>query len=136
MTPEHEQQIRARLAAITEGPWYLDGPLNPGPGDSLVIYPKQGGTIAYVQPSWDDAEFITKAPTYMADLLAEVDLLRGKLADAWSEGYKAARDAALALVVRDLISKEHYDLLTGPWAQVIGPAHPDDENIRNQENTK
>lgn len=37
-----------------------------------------------------------------------------------------ARDAALALVVRDLISKEHYDLLTGPWAQVIGPAHPDD----------
>lgn len=38
----------------------------------------------------------------------------------------AARDAALALVVRDLISKEHYDLLTGPWAQVIGPAHPDD----------
>lgn len=38
----------------------------------------------------------------------------------------AAGDAALALVVRDLISKEHYDLLTGPWAQVIGPAHPDD----------
>lgn len=38
----------------------------------------------------------------------------------------AAWDAALALVVRDLITKEHYDLLTGPWAQVIGPAHPDD----------
>lgn len=40
--------------------------------------------------------------------------------------WDGARDAALALVVRDLISKEHYDLLTGPWAQVIGPAHPDD----------
>lgn len=39
----------------------------------------------------------------------------------------AAEDAALALVVRDLISKEHYDLLTAPWAQAIGPAHPDDE---------
>lgn len=39
----------------------------------------------------------------------------------------AARDAAFALVVRDLISKEHYDLLTGPWAQVIGPAHPEDK---------
>lgn len=48
----------------------------------------------------------------------------------------AAGDAALALVVRDLISKEHYDLLTGPWVQVIGPAHPDDETTRNQENTK
>lgn len=50
--------------------------------------------------------------------------------------WEAARDAALALVVRDLISKEHYDMLTGPWAQVIGPAHPDDETTRNQENTK
>ena len=38
----------------------------------------------------------------------------------------AAGDAALALVVRDIITKEHYDLLTGPWAQAIGSAHPDD----------
>jgi hypothetical protein len=33
--------------------------------------------------------------------------------------------------VRDLIgsygfTQAHYDLLTGPWARVIGPAHPDD----------
>jgi hypothetical protein len=45
-------------------------------------------------------------------------------------GY-AARDAAEALVVRDLIGRRgftqaHYDLLTGPWAKVIGPVHPDD----------
>lgn len=39
----------------------------------------------------------------------------------------AARDAAFALVVRDLISEEHYATLTGPWASVIGPVHPDDE---------
>lgn len=45
---------------------------------------------------------------------------------AWVAAGASARDAALALVVRDLISKEHYSLLTGPWAQVIGPAHPDD----------
>ena len=43
----------------------------------------------------------------------------------------AVGDAAWALVVRDLISEngftqEHYDLLTGPWAAVFGPAHPDD----------
>ena len=43
----------------------------------------------------------------------------------------AAWDAVCALVVRDLIStdgftQEHYDLLTGPWAQAIGPVHPDD----------
>ena len=32
----------------------------------------------------------------------------------------AARDAARALTVRDLISTERYDILTRPWASVIG----------------
>ena len=32
----------------------------------------------------------------------------------------AARDAAGVLVVRDLISTEHFDLLYGPWRKVIG----------------
>lgn len=45
---------------------------------------------------------------------------------AWDAARDAARDAALALVVRDLITKEQYSLLTGPWARVICPAHPDD----------
>ena len=38
----------------------------------------------------------------------------------------AARDAARALVVRDVISRERYDELTRPWASAIGPIHPDD----------
>jgi len=44
----------------------------------------------------------------------------------------AARDAAGALLCRDLIGQapgwdqDAYDLLTGPWRQVIGPVHPDD----------
>jgi hypothetical protein len=48
----------------------------------------------------------------------------------------AARDAALGaawgLLLRDLIGQypgwdqDAYDLLTGPWRQVIGPIHPDD----------
>jgi hypothetical protein len=33
----------------------------------------------------------------------------------------AARDAAGALVVRELISIDHFDLLTGPWCAVMGP---------------
>jgi len=44
-----------------------------------------------------------------------------------SAAWDAARDAAFALVVRDLISEEHYATLIGPWASVIGPVHPDDE---------
>ena len=52
------------------------------------------------------------------------------LAAAWD----AARDAAGALVTRDLIgangyTQEHYDLLTRPWRQVMGPLHADDAEM-------
>lgn len=48
---------------------------------------------------------------------------------------EAARAAAWALAARHLVgnhgfSQKHYDLLTGPWATVIGPVHPDDEARR------
>ena len=51
---------------------------------------------------------------------------------AWDAAWYAARDAAVALVSRDRIGhhpgwdQAAYDLLTGPWRSVIGPAHPDD----------
>ena len=41
-----------------------------------------------------------------------------------------AGEAVLGLLVRDLISTEHYDTLTRPWRTVIGPIHPDDPDIR------
>ena len=40
----------------------------------------------------------------------------------------AARDAALALVVRDLITPEQFDRLYGPWASVMGPSRTEPEN--------
>jgi hypothetical protein len=66
---------------------------------------------------------------------------------AWSAAWSAARyaarcaarcaaeSAAVALVVRGLIGapgwdQAAYDLLTGTWARVIGPAHPDDAPVR------
>ena len=47
---------------------------------------------------------------------------------AWSSTWDA-RDAALALVVRDLITPEQFDRLYGPWASVMGPARsaPEDQ---------
>ena len=54
---------------------------------------------------------------------------------AWAtarDAADAARDAAAALLCRDLIGQapgwdqDAYDLLTGPWRDVIGPIHPDD----------
>ena len=51
---------------------------------------------------------------------------------AWNAAWDAARgvlaveDAILALLVRDLLAPVHYRTLTAPWAQVVGPVHPDD----------
>jgi len=49
----------------------------------------------------------------------------------WYQAVCAAREAYLALTVRDLIGQDgftqaHYDLLVRPWATAIGPVHPDD----------
>lgn len=46
----------------------------------------------------------------------------------------AAGDAATALAVRDLIgqhglTREHYDTLTRPWRETVGPVHPDDRPL-------
>lgn len=46
----------------------------------------------------------------------------------WVAAWYAARGAAWGLVVRDLISAEHYDVLTRPWRDTIGRIHPDDED--------
>lgn len=54
---------------------------------------------------------------------------------AWDAAQYAAQCAALhaafALSVRDFIgqhyfTQEHYNMLTRPWAAIIGPVHPDD----------
>ena len=51
---------------------------------------------------------------------------------SWDASWNAARDAAVALLCRDLIGQapgwdqDAYNLLTGPWRDVIGPIHPDD----------
>ena len=45
---------------------------------------------------------------------------------AWEAAWYAAGDAAWGLVCRDLISTEHYDVLTRWWRTTVGPIHPDD----------
>ena len=63
---------------------------------------------------------------------ARVAALDAALDAAWDFAWVAARDAALGLLCRDLIGQhpgwdqDAYDLLTGPWRDVIGPIHPDD----------
>ena len=67
---------------------------------------------------------------HVAALIERASHLTGdearKLHVAWHAAGGAAWDAAWALVVRDLISVEHYDAMTGPWRTIIGPIHPED----------
>ena len=93
-----------------------------------------------------DAAWDTWAATWATRYAVEVD----RLAAAWvaardatwvaacvamdrlDAARDAARDAACGLLCRDLIGQypgwdqDAYDLLTGPWRDVIGPIHPDD----------
>ena len=56
---------------------------------------------------------------------AQAAVFKGDRGGAWYAAWKAgrrrdaARPAALALVVRDLITPEQFDLLYGPWASVM-----------------
>ena len=56
---------------------------------------------------------------------------------AWNAAREADQDAALdaarGLLARDLISAEHYDTLTRPWRTAVGPIHPDDPDIRDEQ---
>lgn len=83
ITEKRLTEIQARVEDATEGPWFVDGPAQCGPGDTLTVYPvEDGGTLAYVQPSWGDAEFISRAREDIPALLAEVERLRAELAKA------------------------------------------------------
>ena len=55
-------------------------------------------------------------------LIERAGRLTAREAKRLDAAWNAARDAALALVARDLISTEHFDALYGPWASVIGEA--------------
>ena len=73
------------------------------------------------------AAHIERCKTITADEAARLYATRSA---AWSATRSATRDAAryaawdaaLALVVRDLISPEQFDILYGPWASVFGVA--------------
>ncbi len=84
--------------------------------------------------TWNAAWDTTRAAAWDADAVwaAVWDTTRAVTGNA-ARG--ALWDAAVALVVRDLIgqhgfTQEHYDTLTGPWRKVVGKLHPDDEEVR------
>lgn len=81
-------EMRRIAEAATPGPWEIDGPVNPGPDDTLALHNNDGGAIAYVQPLWDDAEFIATfdPPTVLA-LLSRLEQAE-KNADTYQTLYE------------------------------------------------
>ena len=79
--------------------------------------------------AWDAAE----SAAWDAAKAAVRDAAKAAVRDAaWYTAWDAAWDAAEALLVRDLISTEHYDTLTRSWRTIIGPIHPDDDDTRRE----
>ena len=73
--------------------------------------------------AWDATRGAARDAAWGAARAAAWGATRGA---AWDAAWGAAWDAARALIVRDAISREHYNTLTRPWASVIGKVHPDD----------
>ena len=96
-----------------------------------------GGGAAW-GAAWDAARDAAWGAAWDAARDAAWDAARGAARGAardavWDAARDAVWDAARALIVRDLISTEHYDTLTTPWRTVIGPIHPDDPTPTDQE---
>jgi hypothetical protein len=91
------------------------------------------GEAVALDAAWYATGYAARDAAWYATGYAARDAARDA---AWRAAGAAARDAAWraawALAVRELIGQggftaDHYRTLTGPWAQVIGPVHPDDE---------
>lgn len=87
--------IRARTEKATPGPWQVERT-----EDVWSISAEAGDIVQTVYESdWQyeaggvqrigDAEFVAHARDDIPLLLAEVDRLQAKIADAWDEGFKA-----------------------------------------------
>ena len=94
---------------------------------SLTVVREVDAHLALGPQGVQVAALIERARSLTAD---EVDRLTAARDAAGVAAWVAARDAAgvaaWPLVVRDLIPTKHYDTLTRPWRDTIGPIHPED----------
>ena len=148
MDSEHPHKIGCRsVQVLCEVPaWRALGPQ----GEQVVALIERRRTLSAAEAdrlaavwnaawnvAWSAALAAARYAAWSAALAAAWDAAVDAAWDAAGDaaGYAAqfaARDAAAALLCRDLIGQApawdqaSYDLLTGPWRDVIGPIHPDD----------
>ncbi|MHB1701334.1 MAG: hypothetical protein ACYCSN_14580 [Acidobacteriaceae bacterium] len=79
--------------------------------------------------AWDDARNDAwYAVRYDASYAARDAAWYAARDAAWDAPWYTARDAILALLVRDLITPEQFDLLYGPWKSVMEKEKEEVEN--------
>ncbi|MGB1224867.1 MAG: hypothetical protein ACPHCN_12085 [Mycobacterium sp.] len=129
-----EQSLRLRKEGIED--WQLEATFGPQ-WECIVALVRRAATLTQSEghelnaagdAAWDAAGAAARAAAWAAAW----DAARAAAWDAARDAaWDAAGDVARAAAVRDLIgqhgfTQQHYDTLTGPWASVIGPVHPDD----------
>ena len=104
-------------------------------GEAVAAHIEQCKVITLEQARQLNAAGSKARDTEAVWTAAQAAVFKGDRGGAWYAAWKAgrrrdaARPAALALVVRDLITPEQFDRLYGPWASVMGPARsaPEDQ---------
>ena len=122
-SPEHPHKVGAHeWSVIRELPaWMALGPNGEAVADLIesvrrLTADKIRGLDAALAAAWDAAWVAARAAARAAALDAALDAAWDAALDA---AWVAARAATLALVVKDLITPEQFDLLYGPWASVM-----------------
>ena len=82
--------------------------------------------VAALNAAWDAAR---DAALHAAWDAARDAALDAAMDDGYDAAWDAARGAVWALVIRDVITTDHYDTLTRAWRTTIGPIHPDDPEL-------
>jgi len=130
------QMIRERVARIEVTDADLADTFGPQWKHIVALVRRAEVLTADEAKRLDAARAAARAAAWDAAWAAAGAAARDAARDAvWVAARDAVWAAARALAVSDLIgqhgfTQEHYDLLTGPWATVIGPVHPDDEARR------
>ena len=116
----------ARYASM-EAAWKADAAR-----DTAMEAAWKAGTArdAAMEATVTDAVFAARDAARIAARAASWEAVMGTgWAAAWDATVTAAADATRALIVRDLLAREHYDTLTRPWRTIIGPIHPHDNDF-------
>jgi len=126
MTYDEAEQLSAAGNAAGDAATYAAGDAA-GYAAGYAAWSAAGYAATYAawDAAGDAARSAARSAAWSAARYAAWDAARSAAWDAawdaaWAAAWSAARSAAWALMVKDLITPEQFDLLYGPWASVMG----------------